>query len=64
MIELEGDWVDGFGRHLIISEHPHTTDAGAYPYGWKLEWADGQVITVDTAETAIAYVETLGLKKV
>lgn len=52
------------GRFCIIEEHPHETENGDFPDGFKIEFDDGETYTVDGASTVLAYIEHLGLTKV
>lgn len=52
------------GRYCIVTEHPHETEEGEFPDGYKIEFEDGEAYTVDGATTVLAYVEHLGLEKV
>lgn len=49
------------GQVVEITEHPHETPNGEFPDGFKLEFDDGQIITVDGEQTVTDYIAHLGL---
>lgn len=58
-----GHFIAADGRLCTIVAHAHSTEHGDFPDGWKIEFDDGEAYTVDGAQTVLAYVEHLGLKK-